>query len=65
MDKIDEMRNMGGGPLKALIANYKKEMLNLRLARGTSAAANIDLGRFKLLRRQVARALTVLNEKDC
>lgn len=47
--------------LLADVASKKKELLTLRIKR--SAGADIDVKRFKILRKEVARLLTKLNLK--
>ena len=58
--KIAELRAKGKEELSDLILNLKKEQFNLRMQRATGALEG--QGRFKEVRRTIARAKTLLNE---
>ena len=56
-----ELRDKTPDQLKEELVNLKKEQFNLRFQAATSALENPS--RMKIVRRDVARVLTVLNEK--
>ncbi len=60
--KTKELRTLSDGEIIQKISDFKKEMFNLRFqqATGKSIANN---KRVLFLRRSVARALTLLNER--
>ena len=51
---------MDGSELKSELLELRKEQFNLRMQRGTGQLANPS--RFKLVRRQIARVKTRINE---
>ena len=51
---------MGRSELKSELLELRKEQFNLRMQRGTGQLANPS--RFKLVRRQIARVKTRINE---
>jgi large subunit ribosomal protein L29 len=51
---------MDGSELKSELLELRKEQFNLRMQRGTGQLANPS--RFKLVRRQIARIKTRINE---
>jgi large subunit ribosomal protein L29 len=59
--KIAELRAKSKEELKELVLNSKKEMFNLRMQSATGALEN--RGRFKEVRKDIARALTLINEQ--
>ena len=52
--------NMDRSELKSELLELRKEQFNLRMQRGTGQLANPS--RFKLVRRQIARVKTRINE---
>jgi len=56
-----ELRDKTPDQLKEELVNLKKEQFNLRFQAATGALENPS--RMKVVRRDVARVLTVLNEK--
>ncbi|MDF1671757.1 MAG: 50S ribosomal protein L29 [Roseovarius sp.] len=56
-----ELRDKTPDQLKEELVNLKKEQFNLRFQAATGALENPS--RMKIVRRDVARVLTVLNEK--
>lgn len=60
--KINELRTKSPVELKEAILSSKKELFNLRMqaATGEQAAS----GRFKIAKKTVARAKTLLNEQE-
>lgn len=59
--KIAELRAKSKEELSELVLSLKKEQFNLRMQRATGALEN--QGRFKEMRRTIARANTLMNEK--
>lgn len=59
--KIAELRTKSKEELKELILNYRKERFNLRMQSATGALENRS--RMGEARKDIARALTLLNEK--
>ena len=59
--KIAELRAKSKEELGELVLSLKKEQFNLRMQRATGALEN--QGRFKEMRRTIARANTLMNEK--
>src|SRR5262245_29608603 len=59
--KIAELRAKSKEELGELVLSLKKEQFNLRMQRATGALEN--QGRFKDVRKTIARAHTILNEK--
>lgn len=57
-----ELREKSVDELNALIADLKKEAFNLRFQQATGQLENA--ARFRIIRRDVARVMTVLNEKS-
>lgn len=60
--KIAEIRTKSPEELKGLIVSLKKEQFNLRFQAATGELAN--KGRFKDVRRTIARIMTVMNGGD-
>jgi large subunit ribosomal protein L29 len=61
MTKIAELRAKTKEELKDLVLGLKKEQFNLRMQDGAGALEN--KGRFKEVRRTIARAKTLMNEE--
>ena len=59
--KIAELRSKGKEELSDLVLSLRKEQFNLRMQRATGALES--QGRFKEIRKTIARAHTILNEK--
>lgn len=59
--KIAELRGKSKEELTGLVVSSKKELFNLRMQAATGATSNT--GRFKEVKKTVARAKTLLNEK--
>ncbi len=59
--KITEVRELSSEELRGRLRDLKQESLNLRLQQATGQLENS--ARLKLVRREVARVLTVLNER--
>lgn len=59
--KIDEVRGMTPDQLTEALVNLKKEQFNLRFQAATGQLENP--ARIRLVRRDVARVRTVLNQK--
>lgn len=61
MSYIDDIKNKSSEDLRTELANLSKELFNLRLKKSTGQA--IKSHNFKLIRRNIARILTVLSSK--
>ena len=59
--KMTELHGKTSDQLKELVGNLKKEQFNLRVQVATGELKNV--ARFKEVRRAIARALTLLNQK--
>ena len=59
--KAAEMRTRKPGELQELLVELLREQFNLRMQKGSGQLGNP--GRFKAVRREIARVKTVLNEK--
>jgi large subunit ribosomal protein L29 len=59
--KAAELRSRKPGELKELLFDLLREQFNLRMQKGSGQIGSP--GRFKVLRREIARIKTVLNEK--
>jgi large subunit ribosomal protein L29 len=59
--KIAELRAKNQDELKELVVSSKKEMFNLRMQKATGALEKAN--RFAELRKTIARAKTLMNEK--
>lgn len=59
--KIREIRELGSEELRKKLDNLRQELLNLRLRRNVEQLENPK--RFRTVRREIARILTVLKEK--
>jgi len=60
-DKMKEFRGMGEGELKSALESSERELLNLRFRH---AAGQLEQSaQIRALRRQIARARTVITEK--
>ncbi len=60
--KAKELRNLNTEELKARLADAREELMNLRFQRVTGQLT--DTSRLRLLRRDIARILTILNERN-
>jgi large subunit ribosomal protein L29 len=60
--KAKELRQKSVGELQTEIVNLRKEQFNLRMQRGTGQLSRPHL--LREVRKNVARAKTVLNEKQ-
>ena len=58
--KAAELRTKSKDELKELVLSLKKEQFNLRMQESTGELAN--KGRFKEVRRTIARAKTIMNQ---
>lgn len=58
--KISELRTKTKEELSELVTGLKKEQFNLRMQRATGALEG--QGRFKIARKTIARAMTLLNQ---
>lgn len=56
----DEFKGKSADELRAMLAERKKEMLNLRFQKAVGELANTS--RFKQLRKEIARILTWQNQ---
>lgn len=56
-----EIRNLGVEDLEQRVADTRRELFNLRLQNATGQLENT--GQLKEVRRNIARLLTVLNQK--
>jgi large subunit ribosomal protein L29 len=59
--KIDAFRGKSGDELGTQLTAFKKEQFNLRFQRANGQAENT--GRIRVLRRDIARIQTVINEQ--
>lgn len=59
--KITDIRELSLDELKRSLNDLRRESLNLRLQKSTGQLENT--GRMKMVRREIARVLTVINEK--
>ena len=59
--KIDTFRGKSADELNTQLAGFKKEQFNLRFQRANGQAENT--GRIRVLRRDIARVQTILNEQ--
>ena len=59
--KADDFRAKTGDELNAQLTGMKKEQFNLRFQRANGQAENT--GRIRVLRRDIARVQTILNEQ--
>lgn len=58
----NELKNLNAAQIKEKIESYRRELFSLRL---TSATSHIkDNSQFNKLRKNIARALTFLNNSD-
>lgn len=58
----NELKNLNAAQVKEKIESYRRELFSLRL---TSATSHIkDNSQFNKLRKNIARALTFLNNSD-
>lgn len=60
--KIKEMRALIDRELEQKVSEFKKEIFNLKFQRSTGKSVG-SVKRIKSLKRNVAQALTILNEK--
>ncbi len=61
MAKITEIRELSTEELQGRLRDLKQESLNLRLQQSTGQLENS--ARIKLVRREIARVMTILNER--
>ena len=59
--EIQELRGKSAEELKEMLTSLKKEQFNLRFQRATGEA--VSQGRFREVRRTVARILTLMNQQ--
>ncbi len=59
--KAVELRNRNDDELRSRLSDLKKEQFNLRFQRATGQLEGT--ARFKMIRREAARIMTVLNER--
>ncbi len=59
--KMEELKGKSAEELNALVRDLKKERFNLRFQAATGELANA--GRFREIRRTIARVLTVANQQ--
>jgi len=59
--KADDFRTKSGDELNEQLVGMKKEQFNLRFQRANGQAENT--GRIRVLRRDIARVQTILNEQ--
>lgn len=59
--KISEIRELSSEELQGRLRDLKQEGLNLRLQQSTGQLENS--ARLKLVRKEVARVMTILNER--
>ncbi len=64
MQKITEIRAMSRGEVLSSLKDSKKEAMNLRLQLNLTVGLQ-NTSYIRLLKRQIARLLTVLREKKC
>jgi len=60
MEKLERLREFSREELEQKIADHKEEIFNLRLSRNTKELDNPIL--LRMLRREMARIKTILNE---
>ena len=61
LTKISEIRELSSEELQGRLRDLKQESLNLRLQQATGQLENT--ARIRLVRREVAQVMTVLNER--
>jgi large subunit ribosomal protein L29 len=59
--KFAEMKSKSADELKGMVADLKKEKFNLRFQAATGEA--VTAARWRQIRKEVARALTLINQK--
>ena len=59
--KISDIRELSLDELKRKLNELRHESLNLRLQKSTGQLENT--GRMKMVRREIARVLTIINER--
>ena len=60
--KADEIRALSTDEIRERIDEAREEMMNLRFQQATGEL--VDFTRLKFTRREVARMLTILNERE-
>ena len=60
--KIEELKNKTLDQLKSILIDLKKESFNLRFQKANGQLENT--ARVKIVKRSVARVLTLINNKD-
>jgi large subunit ribosomal protein L29 len=58
--KVDEIRNLSVEAIQAKLNDAKEELMNLRFQQATGELT--DTSRLRIVRRDVARLATILNE---
>ena len=59
--KVEELRNKSAKELSSELLELRKEQFNLRMQKGVGQASRVH--QFKLNRKNIARAKTIMNEK--
>ncbi len=62
MEKVDELRELSTEDVRARLEETREELFNLRFQHATGQLENYR--KLGLLRRDVARILTVINERE-
>jgi large subunit ribosomal protein L29 len=57
-----QLREMDGTKLQEKLGEFRKELMNLRFQHATAQLENTQ--RMPLVKKSIARILTILNEKD-
>ena len=63
MMKFEEMKTLSGDQLSDVVGDWRKELLKLSIDASLQKKAESP-HKFKLLRKQIARALTLLKQKQ-
>lgn len=58
---LDDLKGKSADELKAMVAERKKEMLNLRFRKAAGELENT--ARFKQVRKEIARILTLVSQQ--
>jgi large subunit ribosomal protein L29 len=59
--KATEMKSKSVDELKGMVADMKKERFNLRFQ--AASGESVSAGRWREIRKDIARALTLINQK--
>merc|ERR1712228_823773 len=62
IQKVSELRGKSKDELTKQLNEFKKELNNLRVAKGSGSGAASKLGRIKEVRKSIGRTLTVINQ---